>query len=315
VRILVAGASGAVGQRLLPLLVRAGHDVFGTTRSSAKTNLIEKLGAHPVVMDALDRQAVLQAVTSTRPQVIVHQMTSLARMRNLKKFDAEFAATNRLRTEGTTHLIEASEPAGVERLVVQSFTGWPYAREGGRIKDEDDPLDPHPPEAMQRTLEAIRRLEAAVLGARTLNGIVLRYGYFYGPGTSIAPESDTGRAILRRQLPVVGTGSGVWSFIHIDDVAQATALAIAGAPSGLYNIVDDEPADVAVWLPALARAFGAKPPRHVPVWLARWLIGDAGVSLMTGVRGASNAKAKRVLSWQPRYATWRDGFTHGFDRR
>jgi nucleoside-diphosphate-sugar epimerase len=307
-KILVAGGSGAVGRRLVPLLVNRGHTVVATTRTASKRDLIRSLGAEPIVADGLDRRAVQSAVEAARPEAVVHQMTSLAKLGNPKHFDRVFARTNRLRTEGTRHLIDASRAMGVRRLVAQSYTGWPNAREGGPIKAEDDPLDKTPPRRMRKTLEAIRTLEHAVQLANGLEGVVLRYGSFYGPGTPLGPGGDVYERIRRRQFPIVGSGSGVWSFVHIDDAALATAIAVEGGPTGVFNIVDDVPAEVAVWLPELAFVLSAPPPKRVPVWLARLAIGEAGVSLMTEVRGASNAKAKAVLGWQPLYPSWRDGF-------
>lgn len=311
-KIFLAGASGAIGQQLLPLLVSGSHQVVATTRTPAKMARLCEAGAQPVAMDALNRDGVMQAVIVARPDVVVHQMTALARMRSLKRFDAEFAMTNRLRTEGTAHLLDASRAAGVRRFVAQSYTNWTNARDGGRIKTEDDPLDPTPPKAMRHTRDAIRRLDELVFAASDMTGIVLRYGNFYGPGTSIGPGGDIVEAVRRRQFPIVGDGAGVWSFVHIADAANATRIAIEGGPSGTYNIVDDEPAEVSVWLPDLAVAVGAKPPRHVPTWLGRLLIGESGISMMTQMRGSSNARAKRVLNWQPLYASWRDGFRRGF---
>jgi len=250
----------------------------------------------------------MEVIDAVRPDVIVHQMTALASMKSLKKFDDEFKTTNRLRTTGTEYLIDAARRVGTRKLVVQSYAGWPAIRQGGRVKTEEDPLDPQPPNSMSRTLEGIRRLEAIVAAASDLTGIVLRYGSFYGPGTSFAPGGEIIEAIRGRKFPVVGDGQGVWSFIHMDDVAMATCLAIERGTQGVYNIVDDEPAEVSVWLPYLAKVLGAKPPRYVPTWLGRLVIGDAGVSMMTKIRGASNAKAKDRLAWQPLYSSWREGF-------
>jgi nucleoside-diphosphate-sugar epimerase len=310
-KILVAGATGAVGRRLVPLLVAGGHRVIATTRTPDKVNRLRSEGAEPVVMDGLDSESVMKTVVASRPDVIVHQMTALASMRSLKQFDDEFALTNRLRTEGTSHLLAAAEAAGTRKFVAQSFSGWPNQRQGGRVKTEADPLDSDPPAAMARTLDAIQALEHMVVNAAGLNGIVLRYGSLYGPGTSIASEGEIVELIRGRKFPLVGNGAGVWSFIHVDDAARATQLAIERGASGVYNIVDDDPAEVAEWLPDLARAVGAKPPFRLPAWIGRFAIGDVGVSMMTTVRGSSNAKAKRTLDWQPAYATWRDGFRRG----
>lgn len=309
-RIFIAGGSGVVGRRLVPFLVRRGHQIVATTRSATHVAALRDLGADAVVVDALDRSAVVRAVVDAKPDVVVQQLTSLRTMKSLKRFDWEFADTNRLRTEGNAHLLEAAHAAGAKRFVAQSFTGWPNIRQGNRIKTEDDPLDPNLPRSMQRTLEAITRMERLVVQAPAIEGIVLRYGFFYGPGTSFDRGGEIFEAVRRRHFPIVGSGAGVWSFIHVDDVASATATAIEGATPGIYNIVDDEPMEVATWLGQYARTIGAKPPRHVPAWLGRLVIGDAGLVMMTESRGSSNAKAKRALRWQPRFASWRDGFRH-----
>ncbi|HEV3498666.1 MAG TPA: NAD(P)-dependent oxidoreductase [Actinomycetes bacterium] len=310
-RIFVAGATGALGRRLVPLLVERGHQVTGMTRSPGKAAGLRAAGAAAVVADALDRDDVLRVVAAARPEVVVHQLTDLAGTTNLKKFDAGFAATNRLRTEGTDNLLAAARAAGARRLVAQSFAGWPFARLGGPVKTEEDPLDPDPPAELRRTLDAIRHLEAAVLGAEGIEGLVLRYGGFYGPGTSVGAGGYMLEDLRRRRLPIVGAGTGVWSFIHIDDAAAATVAAVERGVPGIYQIVDDDPAPVAEWLPVLAAAAGARPPRRVPVWAARLLAGEHGVVLMTEVRGADNAKAKRELGWRPAYASWRQGFRAG----
>lgn len=310
-KIFLAGASGALGRRLVPMLVGKGHQVTGTTRSGKKATGIRGMGAEAVVLDALDRAAVRRAVTAARPEVVVHELTALAEMRNLRHFDDELAATNRLRTEGLDYLLEAAREAGARRFVAQSYSGWPNERTGAPVKTEEDPLDANPPQSMSKTIAAIRRLEATVNGATDLDGVVLRYGAFYGPGTGIGAGGTMLDAVLKRQFPVVGGGAGIWSFIHIDDAASVTAAAIEGGPGGIYNIVDDEPAPVAVWLPELARAAEAPAPYRLPRWIGRLLVGDAGISMMTEVRGSSNAKAKRVWNWQPKYASWRDGFRNG----
>src|SRR5829696_6876433 len=245
-RIFVAGATGAIGRRLLPLLLTGGHQVTAMTRRPDRAAGLRAAGADPVV-DALDREAVLAAITAARPEVVVHELTDLAGMRDFRKFDEGFAATNRLRTEGTDHLL-----AGTRRFVAQSFTGWPFARTGGPVKTEDDPLDPDPPAALRPTLDAIRYLEAAVLGAEGIEGLVLRYGGFYGPGTSAGIGGFMLDDLRRRRFPIVGAGTGVWSFVHIDDAAAATAAAVERGAPGIYQIVDDDPAPVSDWLPALA---------------------------------------------------------------
>ena len=312
-RVFLAGGSGAVGSRLVSLLAAAGHHVTASTRTSAKVAGLRAAGAEPVILDLLDRGAVTTAVTIARPDVIIHQATALAAVHGLKDFDREFSVTNALRTEGTEYLIGAARAAGTKRFVAQSYAGWPTVREGGRVKSEDDPLDAHPPRTMARSLEAIRRLETAVSELREITGVVLRYGSFYGPGTSIgfAPGGEPGdvlRLIQGRKLPVIGGGRGVWSFTHIEDAAAAAWLAAERGDAGIYNIVDDEPAEVSIWLPELARVIGAKPPYRVPAWLVGPMVGEAMMVMLTTARGASNAKAKRALGWEPRYATWRDGF-------
>jgi nucleoside-diphosphate-sugar epimerase len=310
-KIFLAGGAGAVGKRLVPALVAAGHQVVATTRSASKREALRAMGAEPVILDALDREAVRKAVSDARPEVIVHQMTALASVKSLKDVDGELALTNRLRTEGTDYLIAAARAAGVRRIVAQSFTGWPNERVGGRVKTEEDPLDPDPPAPMRRTLDSIRRLEATVAGLSDMDGLVLRYGSFYGPGTMLAAGGEIVEMVRRRRFPVIGGGGAIWSFIHMDDVAQATRLAIEGGPAGVYNVVDDDPAEVSVWLPELARAIGAKAPFHLPAWVGRLAIGEAGVSMMTRARGSSNAKAKRTWDWPLLYPSWREGFRRG----
>jgi 2-alkyl-3-oxoalkanoate reductase len=307
-RIFLAGATGAVGRHLVPLLVAGGHRVVASTRTSNKRAGLRTAGAEPVMLDVLDREAVMHAVAAARPDVVIHQATALASVRSFKNVDREFALTNALRTDGTRYLLAAAHAAGVRRFVAQSYTGWPNRREGGRVKTEDDPLDPHPPRLMTHTLDAIRQLEAAVSNVPGMTGVVLRYGSFYGPGTSLGADGEITEMVRRRRLPIVGGGTGVWSFTHIVDAAAAARLAAEGGPGGIYNIVDDEPAEVSTWLPYLARAIGARPPYRVPAWLARSIIGDAMLAMMTSIRGSSNAKAKRVLGWQPVYKTWREGF-------
>jgi nucleoside-diphosphate-sugar epimerase len=313
-RIFVAGASGALGQQLVPRLVERGHDVVGLTRSPEKRELIEAHGARAAVADALDPEAIAQAVAEAEPEVIVHQLTALSGSIDLRKFEQSFALTNRLRTEGTDHLLSAGRAVGVRRFVAQSFAGWPYARTGGAVKSEDDPLDPDPPRGVVSTLAAIRHLEDAVVGAAWTEGIALRYGGFYGPGTSFSlPDGEHVEAIRKRRFPVVGDGAGMWSFVHIADAASATVAAVEHGTRGVYNIVDDEPAPTAVWLPVAAETLGAKQPRHVPRWLGRLLAGEVATVMMLSARGASNDKAKRELGWQPRYPSWRQGFAEGLN--
>ena len=307
-KVLIAGATGALGMQLVPRLVAGGHEVIGMSRSETKRDALAQLGATLVVADALDPDAVTRAVQQAEPEVIVHQLTALSGAIDLRRFDRSFEQTNRLRTEGTDHLLAAGRAAGVRRFVAQSFAGWPFARSGGPVKTEEDPLDPAPPQAMRRTLDAIRHLEDAVTGADWTAGIVLRYGGFYGPGTSFTGGGEHLDLIRRRRFPVLGDGRGVWSFVHIADAADATAAAVSRGRRGIYNIVDDSPAPVAEWLPAAASTLGAKPPRHIPRALGRLLAGEAATVMMTEMRGASNAKAKRELGWAPRHPSWREGF-------
>jgi nucleoside-diphosphate-sugar epimerase len=282
--ILIAGATGAAGRTLLPLLEERGYTVTGTSSKD---------------MNGLDAQSVKAVVQRTNPDVIVHQMTALKGLQ-MRNIDKEFHTTNRLRAEGTKHLIDAMRPG--TRLIVQSFAGWPYERTGSAVKTEQDPLDPDPPKGVRETHEAIRIAESLTLEH---GGIVLRYGGFYGPGAS-DQQADMIRA---RKFPLVGSGEGVWSFLHVDDIATATLAAIEhGKPGEIYNIVDDEPAPVQEWLPVLAERLGAKPPRRIPAWLARLIAGPAAVAMMTESRGASNAKAKRELGWRPTHPSWRTSF-------
>jgi 2-alkyl-3-oxoalkanoate reductase len=307
-RVFVAGAAGAVGQQLLPQLAARGYQVTASTRSTGKAEWLRALGAEPVVIDGLDGLAVGEVVARAEPDVVIHQMTSLAGMgSHLRRFDRDFAVTNQLRTTGTDHLLAASAAAGVRRFIAQSYTGWPNIREGGPVKTEDDPLDPSPPAAQRETRSAIGYLERAVLAAGSMEGIVLRYGAFYGPGASEGLVD----LVRGRKLPIIGNGAGIWSFVHISDAAAATVAALEHGAPGVYNVVDDEPASVAEWLPFLAESVGAKPPYRVPAWLGRLAGGEVAVSMMTQVRGSSNAKAKRVLGWQPVWPSWRQGFSRG----
>jgi 2-alkyl-3-oxoalkanoate reductase len=310
-RVFVAGATGAIGKRLVPLLLASGHEVVAMTRSEEQADRLRALGAEPAVADGLDRAAVLEAVDGAKPEVVVHQMTSLAGAKSFKRFDDEFAVTNELRTAGTDYLLEAARAAGARRLILQSFGNWNYERTGAGLKTEEDQLDPDPPANQRTSLAAIRYLERFAVGSDGLECLALRYGNLYGPGTGFALDGDLVELVRKRRLPIVGDGAGVWSFIHVDDAATATIAASGRGRSGIYNVVDDEPAPVSTWLPELAKAVGAKPPRHIPVWLWRLAIGEVGVSMMTRIRGASNGKARRELDWVPRYASWRDGFRSG----
>ena len=301
--ILIAGATGAAGRALIPLLIANGHTVTGTTRTEAKAGELRALGATAQIMDGLDAASVKAAVEASKPDVIVHQMTALTGI-DMRNIDKAFALTNRLRTEGTEHLLAA---ANGRLLVAQSFAGWPGERTGGPVKTEDDPLDPDPPKGIRETHAAIRRLERLTTEA---GGIVLRYGGFYGPGTGMAPDGEQAAMIRKRQFPLVGNGAGVWSFLHTDDLASATLAAIErGRPGEIYNIVDDEPAPAREWLPFLAQQLGAKPPRKVPKWVAKLAASPAAAMMMTESRGASNAKAKSELGWRPAHPSWREGFT------
>jgi nucleoside-diphosphate-sugar epimerase len=306
-KVLVAGAAGAIGKQLLPRLAADGHEVFGITRSAGNEALVRELGATPLIADALDPDQVAAAVAAAEPEAIVHELTGLSGLSDMRHFDRDFELTNRLRTEATDHLLSAGRAVGVRRFLAQSYAGWPYAREGGPVKTEEDPLDPAPAASMARTLAAIRRLESTVTGAGWVEGIVLRYGGFYGPATSLAPDGEHTELIRKRRFPVVGDGAGVWSFVQIEDAAAATAAALTRGAPGIYNVVDDDPAPVSEWLPAVAAGLGAKPPRRVPRWLGRLAAGEAAAVMMTEVRGASNAKAKRELGWQPAHSSWRQG--------
>jgi nucleoside-diphosphate-sugar epimerase len=303
-RVLVVGASGAIGTRLVPQLIKRGHIVIGTHRSPSHEARIRALGAEPVQMDLLDAPAVRRTVNAAKVDAIIHQATALADMREFKNFDRGFAQTNRLRTEGTDTLLAAAREAGVRHFIAQSFASTLYERQGGPVKTEDDPLDSHPARAMRETVAAMRHLDETVTEA---GGIVLRYGGFYG-----AENDGMLEAVRKRMFPIVGNGDGVMSFIHLDDAAAATVLALELDGPDVFNITDDEPAPVREWLPVLAKTLGAKPPRRVPRWLARLFAGEAAVVIATESRGASNAKAKRELGWEPRWATWRDGFAAAY---
>jgi 2-alkyl-3-oxoalkanoate reductase len=313
-KVFVAGGTGAIGKFLVPHLIENGYEVVALARSAQKAKALEDMGAKVAIADALNKEDLTAAIRKARPEVIIHQLTAIAGAVSFKKFDEEFALTNRFRTEVTDTMLAAARLVGARRFIAQSFCGWPFAREGGAVKTEDDPLDPNPPAGFRKILAAIRYLEDAVRRAIGVEALALRYGIFYGPGTSIARDGKDGaivELVRKRGVPVVGDGAGVWSFIHVKDAARATVAAISRGEPGIYNIVDDEPAPVSTWLPALAEAVGAKPPRHVPAWLARFAIGDGGVSMMTRIRGGSNAKAKRELGWLPIYQSWRRGFVEG----
>ena len=313
-KVFVAGATGAIGTQLVPQLAAAGHEVIAMTRSPAKIDALLALGARPVVADALDPDAVARAVAETDPEVIVHQLTALKGnpgLREMRNPDRFAAMTNRLRTEGTDHLLAAGRAVGIRRFIAQSVAI--YARTGGPVKTEDDPPDLDLPAKWRSGADAVRHLEDAVTDIDWAEGIVLRYGAFYGPGTSTSadPNALLTKAIRKRRFPIIGDGGGIWSHVHIEDAASATVAAVDHGGPGIYNIVDDEPAPVREWLPFLAEQLGARKPMRVPRVVARLLAGEAPVLQMTEVRGASNAKAKRELGWQPRWSSWRVGFAKG----
>jgi 2-alkyl-3-oxoalkanoate reductase len=317
-KVFLAGATGVLGRALVPQLVVRGHEVVGMTRSASKQELVRSLGARPVVADALDPGAVAQAVASAEPEVIVHQLTALSGRMSMREMrhperSSAFQMTNRLRTEGTDHLLAAGRAVGARRFVAQSFAAFRWARRGGPALTEADPLDRDPPAALRMALPGILHAERAVTTIEWGEGLVLRYGGFYGPGTGISLAADAVMAapIRKRRFPIVGDGGGVWSHVHVEDAAAATAIAVERGGPGIYNVVDDEPAPVREWLPVLASALDAKPPRRIPRWLGRLLAGETATAMMTDVRGASNAKAKRELGWKPRYASWRQGFAQG----
>ena len=310
-KIIIAGASGAMGRALIPLLVRAGHDVVGMVQRPRSVEVVHSLGAEPRTADALDSAAVLSCFHEVQPQVVIHQLTAIPAALDMRHFDREFALTNLLRTEGTRHLLAAAVDVGATHFIAQSFAGWTYGRKGNgksKLKTEEDALDTDPPRRLRTTLDALKSLERAVLSESRVTGTVLRYGAFYGPHTSIAKDGSIVQAVRRRKLPLVGEGAGVWSFVHIDDAASATAAAVESGRGGIYNVVDDEPAPVSEWLSFLAHCAHAQPPRHVAAWMARLLIGEHVVAVMNEIRGVSNAKIKRDMGWTPRWPSWREGF-------
>lgn len=311
-RVFVAGATGAVGRRLVPALVAAGHEVVGTTRHPARAGELRAAGARPSVLDPMNREAVREAVAAARPAVVIHELTSLSRVRSLRRLDREFAATNALRTQGLDHLLDAAIAAGARRFLAQSFTGWTNQRAGGPVKTEDDPLDPLPIATSRETLAAIRYLETAVISTGEIDGLALRYGLLYGPGTGVERGGPIAEWVRRRWFPVVGGGAGVWSLVHIDDAVGATVAAVDRGDPGVYNITDDDPARANEWIPYLAAVLGAKPPRRIPAWLARPIVGAHGVAMMTASRGSSNTKAKEKLGWRLTYPSWREGFRAEF---
>jgi len=306
-KVFVAGGTGAIGEQLLPQLVAAGHTVVATTRSPKGAEEIQGLGAEPAIADGLNAHDLTEAVRHAQPEVVIHEMTALSGKVDFRHFDRWFATTNELRTKGTDTLVRAAQDVGARRLIVQSYSGWPNIREGGAMKTEEDPLDPHPAKWQRESMAAIRHIERTVPAAEGLEGVALRYGGLYGPDTGVT--SSQGLDLFsKRQFPIVGDGAGVWSFIHTADAASATVAAVENGAPGVYNVVDDDPAPASEWIPYLAEVIGAKPPWRIPVWLGRIVAGEVPVTVMTSIRGSSNAKAKRELGWQPRYASWREGF-------
>ena len=312
-KIFVTGGTGAIGKFLLPQLLEMKHDVVALTRSAQKAVTLEDIGVSPVIADPLDKQALTAAVRRAEPDVIIHQLSALSGAGNFRKLDQEFALTNRFRTEVTDNLLAAARTIGTRRFIAQSYCGWPYAKKGGPVKTEEDPLDPKPPESFTKTLAGIRYLEDKIRSVSYLEAFALRYGWFYGPGTAFGKGGQVYKMVKKRKLPIVGGGGAIWSFIHIIDAARATVAAISHGTPGIYNVVDDEPAKVSTWLPAFAKAIGGKPPYRIPHWLGELIIGKAGVSMMTQLRGCSNAKAKRELNWTPVYPSWRVGFVDALD--
>jgi nucleoside-diphosphate-sugar epimerase len=308
-RIFVAGATGAVGRPLVSALIAAGHSVWGLTRTAEKAKRIKTMGAEPVIADGLDATAIRSALLSIRPNAVIHEMTDLTGATDLRHFDQAFASSNQLRTKGTDILLTAARESGVKRFIAQSYCGWPYARIGNAIKTEADPLDPNPPAELHATLRAIQHLEQIVTASVQPEGIVLRYGAFYGPGTGMLDRVMLEK-IRNRRMPLIGSGAGWWSFVHVDDAAAATVKALEyGRAGSIYNIVDDDPAQVREWLPALAGIIGAKRPFRLPAWIARIVAGEHLVSMMTQVRAGSNRKAKTELGWEPVHPSWRLGFS------
>jgi nucleoside-diphosphate-sugar epimerase len=310
VRVFVAGATGAIGRALVPKLLASGHEVTGLTRSEERGAKLREQGVEPAVADVFDADAVGEAVARAKPEVLVHELTDIPQAINPRKYESDMAGNDRIRVEGTRNLMDAAKAAGTRRVVAQSisFAYAPHGDGGPRVEDDELWLDA--PEPFRRSTEALHSLESQVLGEDGIDGLVLRYGFFYGPGTSYASDGSTAAAVRKRQFPVVAGGTATWSFIHVDDAADATLRAIEGdAPPGVYNVTDDEPGAVRDWLPAFAEAVGAKPPRKVPAWLARLVAGRFAVISMTQLEAASNEKARRELGWTPAHASWREGFT------
>jgi 2-alkyl-3-oxoalkanoate reductase len=311
-KVFVAGSTGVIGRMLLPVLQDEGHEVAALVRNPENGRAVEKMGAKAVLADALKKEELTAAIQKAEPEVIIHQLTAIPKDLDFKKLDEQFVLTNRLRTEVLDTMIAAGQLVGTRRFIAQSLCGWPFARVGGPVKTEEDPLDPNPPAGFSKTLAAIRYLEDAIRNTQGMEALALRFGLLYGPGTTFAKDSPIVDLIRSRGIPIVGGGGGIWSFLNVHDAARATAVAVTGGEQGIYNIVDDEPAPVSIWLPFLADILGAKPPLKVPAWLGKKTIGEGGVSLMTKIRGGSNVKAKRLLGWQPVYPSWRDGCTNEF---
>ena len=305
-RVFVAGASGAIGRPLIPKLLAAGHEVTGLTRSEAKAEDVRRAGASAAVVDVFDADALRAAAREAGAEVVVHELTALPERLDFRKEEL-YADTNRCRTEGTRNLLDAARAAGAHRFVSQSIA-FAYRSDGARVKTEDDPLLDAAPGGFGSAIAALREMESSVLGAEGIEGLVLRYGFFYGPGTYYASDGSTVADLRRRRIPIVGKGTGVFSFIHVDDAADATVAAVERGAPGIYNVTDDEPAQMSEWVPRLAEAAGAKPPRRVPAWAARLIAGRAATSFALDLRGASNEKAKRELGWKPAHPSWRAGF-------
>jgi 2-alkyl-3-oxoalkanoate reductase len=311
-KVFVAGSTGVIGRMLLPVLLEEGHEVIALVRNTKKGRAVEEMGAKTAFADAFNKEELTAAVRKAEPEVIIHQLTAIPKDLNFKKLDEQFVLTNRLRTEVLDSMIAAGHLVGARRFIAQSLCGWPFARVGGPVKTEDDPLDPNPPAGFSKTLAAIRYLEDAIRKTQGMEAIALRYGFLYGPGATFAKGSSTIELIRRRGMPIIGGGGGVWSFLHVEDAARSTAAALTCGEAGIYNIVDDEPAPVSTWLPFLADILGAKPPLKAPAWLGKMMIGEGGLSLMTRVRGGDNQMAKCLLGWQPVFSSWRAGFVKEF---
>jgi len=315
-KVFVAGAAGALGKQLVPMLVSEGHEVTGMTRTPAKEDAVRAMGARAAVADALDPEGVAQAVAEAEPEAIIHELTAIDATSFSRSLDKMFALTNRLRTEGTDHLLAAARAVGARRFIAQSFAGWSFELTGSMIKTEEDPLEEHPAKTVSETVGALRHVEEVVTNAEGIEGLALRYGGFYGPGTSLGvnPDGEQVEMIRKRRWPMVGDGAGILSLVHIHDAATATLAALDHGAPGVYNVVDDDPAPMSVVIPEIAEVIGAEPPRHLPRWLGRLVAGEGMTIMMTELRGASNAKAKRELGWELRYPSWRLGIREGLEQ-